>query len=578
MKHQSHGSRRFARGLISLAAASLALVPLAQTASASGTPGVDPSLVTSTVNPGDTVTVTKTVHTPAIPPKPDLVFLADTTGSMGGAIANVKANATTIMNTVLAAQSDSQFAAASYKDFGCDPVPYALDQAITSSVAAVQGAINTWSAGGGCDMPEAQINALFQLATAPAVGFRPGSTRIIVWFGDASGHDPSNGHTLATAIAALVAANIRVIAVPVTGGDGLNSTGQATAVATATGGSVLPLASPGTVSAAILSGLANLPVTVTTNITCDTGLTLTLSPAGPQTVTSGTDVSYTETITVDPSHPGGTTLQCTVEFLLNGVLQNGFTETVDLTVNGADLAIVKTGPALVTEGQNYTYQLTVTNNGPATATGISISDTLPANTTFVSADAGCVEVASVVTCSVASLANGASATFNVTVTAGSAGSSIVNTATVTGDQSDPNPADNSSTVTTTLNHNPVCTSVTGGPLLWPPNHKMRTITLTGATDVDGNPLAWTVTGVTQDEPVNGLGDGDTGPDAKLLSGNMLELRAERSGTGDGRVYRISFTVADGLGGSCTGVAIVGVPHNQGPTGGPIDSGFVYNSL
>lgn len=577
MNHQSHGSRRFRRGLISLVAATIAIVPLAQTASASGTPGVNPSNVTSTVNPGDTVTVAKTVHTPAIPPKPDLVFLADTTGSMGGAIANVKANATSIMNSVQSAQADSQFAAASYKDF-TDAVPYVLNHAVSPSIPAVQTAINSWSASGGGDTPEAQINALYRLAT-DSIGFRSGGTRIIVWFGDASGHDPSGGHSLASTISALVAANIRVIAVPVTGGDGLNATGQATAIATATGGSVLPLASPATVSSAILSGLANLPVTVTTNITCDPGLTLTLSPVAPQTVISGADVSYTETITVDPSHPGGATLHCTVQFLLNGVLQDGFTETVDITVNGADLAIVKTGPALVTEGQNYVYQLTVTNNGPATATGVSISDSLPANTTFVSADAGCGEAAGVVTCSVASLANGASATFNVTVTAGSAGSSIVNTATVTGHQFDPNLADNSSTITTTLNHNPVCTSVTGGPLLWPPNHKMRTITLAGATDADGDPLAWTVTGVTQDEPVDGLGDGDTGPaDAKLLSGNMLELRAERSGTGDGRVYRVSFTVADGQGGSCTGIAVVGVPHDQGPTGGPIDSLSVYNSL
>ena len=50
----------------------------------------------------------------------------------------------------------------------------------------------------------------------------------------------------------------------------------------------------------------------------------------------------------------------------------------------------------------------------------------------------------------------------------------------------------------------------------------------GQTADEGTP-------VTQDEPVNGLGDGDTGPDAVTLSDGIL-LRAERSGTGDGRVY------------------------------------------
>ncbi len=107
-----------------------------------------------------------------------------------------------------------------------------------------------------------------------------------------------------------------------------------------------------------------------------------------------------------------------------------------------------------------------------------------------------------VTCAAGTLASGGSASFAVNVIAGSAGSSIVNTGTVVGDQYDPVPANNTSTATTTLNHNPVCTAVTAGPALWPPNHKLVAITLTGATDPDGDPLTWTITGVTQDEPTN----------------------------------------------------------------------------
>ena len=42
--------------------------------------------------------------------------------------------------------------------------------------------------------------------------------------------------------------------------------------------------------------------------------------------------------------------------------------------------------------------------------------------------------------------------------------------------------------------------------LWPPNHKLRTVTVSGATDPDGDPVAITITGVTQDEPVNGKAD------------------------------------------------------------------------
>ena len=564
-----------------VAALTLVTVGLAVGTAQAVTPGVEPATVSTTLNPGESFTVTKTVHTPTIPPKPDIVFLADTTGSMGPTLTNVQTNATAIMNDVRSAQSDSDFAAAQYKDVACGG-GFNLDQSISSSIPAVQTAIGTWLAGGGCDTPEDQLNALFELATNPSVGFRTDSTRVVVWFGDASGHNPSNGHSLAQVIAALVAADIEVIAIPVITleGDGLDSTGQATAIATATGGAVLPSATPDQVSAAILSGLSNLPVTVAPSSTCDAGLTTTLVALTPETVTSGADVVYTETITVDPGNPGGTTLHCTVDFKLNG-LSGGpaFTQSITVGVNGADLGVVKTGPALVTQGHDFTYHLTASNSGPAAATGVTVTDTLPANSTFVSASAGCAQAAGVVTCTVGNLASGASTTFDITVTAGSSGTSLTNVATISGDQSDPNGANNSSTVTTALNHNPVCTAVNGGPDLWPPNHKFKIITLTGATDPDSNAVVLTITGVTQDEPINGLGDGDTSPDAAVgPASNKVKLRAERSGLGDGRVYRIAFTGSDGLGGTCAGVATVGVPHDQGGGSTPIDSGFVFPSF
>ena len=105
---------------------------------------------------------------------------------------------------------------------------------------------------------------------------------------------------------------------------------------------------------------------------------------------------------------------------------------------------------------------------------------------------------------------------------------------------------------------------------------MVLITLTGATDADGDHVTLSVAGVTQDEPLNGLGDGNTSPDATPgPASNQVNLRAERSGTGDGRVYRISFTGSDGRGGSCAGTAIVGVPHDQGKGSIPVDSGGVF---
>ena len=115
---------------------------------------------------------------------------------------------------------------------------------------------------------------------------------------------------------------------------------------------------------------------------------------------------------------------------------------------------------------------------------------------------------------------------------------------------------------------PDCLTVTANPnRLWPPNHKLRPVALAGATDPDGDTVTLTITTVTQDEPLDGLGDGDKSPDAKAgTQSNKVLLRAERSGRGDGRVYRVSFVGSDGTGGSCSGVATVGVPKNGARVG------------
>jgi hypothetical protein len=156
----------------------------------------------------------------------------------------------------------------------------------------------------------------------------------VAWFGDASGHDASFGHTLADVIAALQAKGIKVIAVPVSGsGDGLDSTGQATAIVNATGGVLLASAPPDQVANAILSGLQNLPVTVSPQLgACDPNLTVTFD-APDKTATSGEDVNFTETIAVASSAPFGTTLHCHVDFLLNGQLAGPeFGEDISITV------------------------------------------------------------------------------------------------------------------------------------------------------------------------------------------------------------------------------------------------------
>jgi hypothetical protein len=127
-----------------------------------------------------------------------------------------------------------------------------------------------------------------------------------------------------------------------------------------------------------------------------------------------------------------------------------------------------------------------------------------------------------------------------------------------------------------INDPPVCERAAASPaVLWPPNHKLVPVTILGVRDPDNDQVMLTVTGVTQDEAVNGLGDGDTSPDAVLQQG-QLSLRAERAGTG--RVYRVSFTATDGrdIGGSCVDSVTVCVPHNQKAS--CVDDGPRFNAL
>jgi len=127
------------------------------------------------------------------------------------------------------------------------------------------------------------------------------------------------------------------------------------------------------------------------------------------------------------------------------------------------------------------------------------------------------------------------------------------------------------------NQDPACSAASPSQAsLWPPNHKMKDITIDGVTDPDSDPVTLTINGITQDEPTSGTGSGDKSPDGNGVGTNTAQIRSERAGTGDGRVYEISFTANDGNGGTCTGSVQVGVPHDQ--SGNPaVNSGQNFDS-
>jgi len=133
----------------------------------------------------------------------------------------------------------------------------------------------------------------------------------------------------------------------------------------------------------------------------------------------------------------------------------------DISVtSGADLAVKVTGPASAKNDTLATYTITVTNNGPAAATGVVATDKLPVRAEFksvkVTPAATCTKATAsyvtTVTCQLGTLAAGATRTITVVARLkGTVGQLLTNTASATETgPGDPNSADNTSIVTTTV--------------------------------------------------------------------------------------------------------------------------------
>jgi hypothetical protein len=100
---------------------------------------------------------------------------------------------------------------------------------------------------------------------------------------------------------------------------------------------------------------------------------------------------------------------------------------------------------------------------------------------------------------------------------------------------------------------------------WPPNHSMHTVTIDDCVTVsdtcDANPTA-RFTYVAVDEAANAKGSGNTTPDVTFSTCNSVDLRSERQGGGDGRVYRLGWRAADRYGNVTLGECQVAIAHDQ----------------
>jgi uncharacterized repeat protein (TIGR01451 family) len=246
----------------------------------------------------------------------------------------------------------------------------------------------------------------------------------------------------------------------------------------------------------------------------------------------------------------------------------------------ADLAITKSAaPNPVVTGTNLTYTINVTNNGPDAAELVTVVDNLPASVSFVScAVAGgtggaCAGVGNNRTVTFTSLAANAVATITLVANVSCAladGTMISNTASVSSLATDQNLANNSATVIAIASNPPPIINLNPPISLWPPNHTYHTVTVAQmvASVSDNCPLSDQVAieKVTSDEPDNTIGEGNTLNDIVIAADcQSVQLRSERAGPNDGRVYAITLRLRDS-GGAVTRVDfLVSVPKSQNGT-------------
>ena len=121
---------------------------------------------------------------------------------------------------------------------------------------------------------------------------------------------------------------------------------------------------------------------------------------------------------------------------------------------------------------------------------------------------------------------------------------------------------------------PVITSVSGNrTVLWPPNHKLKQITVQAEVADDCTATTWKIISVSSNESQTAKGSGHTLSDWKINGDHKAKLRAERSGNGSGRIYTITVQASDEAGNlSHPRTITVTVPHDKGKGNGNANPG------
>ncbi|KAG2428135.1 hypothetical protein HXX76_011815 [Chlamydomonas incerta] len=257
----------------------------------------------------------------ADPGEVDIFLLSDTTGSMSSAIESVRDKANNIVSAISSVAVDVRYGVGEYRDedwslpnddffrLGLSMGRYSQTQ--------IWNVLDGWvqNVGGGKNYG-GQGYALYQVATSNSIGWRSGSAKFVVWFGDVVPRDPTGGITISQAISALKAKGIVVIAIDASDGTYLNSDGTAARVTSGTGGQYIDTINSdvGTIIASRLPTFVSRQIAIQPIAgTCNRGnIKLSFTSYAFQRVTPGTNVCFTPKLTFQDGVCTTSTVRCTM--------------------------------------------------------------------------------------------------------------------------------------------------------------------------------------------------------------------------------------------------------------------------